>query len=506
MLSISKKLYNEWEAAGVEYCHWKSNEHLDEGLNGLTDMDVLASKANLEICREKLKELKFLNTNPQFGSRYSDVEEWIGFDEETGKLVHLHLHYKIVTGKKHVKEYVLPFEKITLANAIKDKVEDVFIMDPNLEIIILYVRLVLKTLERKYLKALMGEFVIPKDYQLEINYLKGIIDFNKVEDYCKQIFLDDYKDIILIIKYTELDAKSFCKFSKLIRKNLKKGRLYPGAIAWTISIYSKVIIKLKVILRYKLNKKSILRKTIKNIGIDITFVGSDGAGKSTLAKDIIEWLSWKIDCESFYLGSGDHYNTLYSRFVKTINSKAKRIREKNRQVSSKQIIKEVTEKNKNSIIKKFYDIFNMFYLLNISKRAYKNLIKAKSYVNKGGVAIYDRFPQNQFLGINDGPKIRCRYEDMHNSFVFEYLARKEESYIDKCMNLQPRLVLKLLLPPEVSIQRKPDHNYEEVSKKWEIVKNLKFDKSYVLKIDATQFYESELLEVKRILWEYIIKQ
>ena len=107
MLKISKELFTAWNEANLLYCHWKSNEHLLAGLEGETDLDVLLSCNNKEAGEEVLRRLEFLQCKSQFGSRYPDVDDWIGFDKDTGRLIHVHLHYGLVTGHKGMKEYSL---------------------------------------------------------------------------------------------------------------------------------------------------------------------------------------------------------------------------------------------------------------------------------------------------------------------------------------------------------------------------------------------------------------
>ena len=43
-LKISLKLFGQLEDRGVKHCHWKSNQHLDAALAGLTDIDMLIAK------------------------------------------------------------------------------------------------------------------------------------------------------------------------------------------------------------------------------------------------------------------------------------------------------------------------------------------------------------------------------------------------------------------------------------------------------------------------------
>ena len=62
MLAISKKLFDSWND-NVLYCHWKSNEHLEDGLDGKTDLDVLVSAEDKEKGRDILNNLSFIRCN-----------------------------------------------------------------------------------------------------------------------------------------------------------------------------------------------------------------------------------------------------------------------------------------------------------------------------------------------------------------------------------------------------------------------------------------------------------
>ena len=56
MLEACKLLFNLWNDQGIRYCHWKSNEHLLEGLNGETDLDVYVCPQDKELAETLLKK------------------------------------------------------------------------------------------------------------------------------------------------------------------------------------------------------------------------------------------------------------------------------------------------------------------------------------------------------------------------------------------------------------------------------------------------------------------
>ena len=125
---------------------------------------------------------------------------------------------------------------------------------------------------------------------------------------------------------------------------------------------------------------------------------------------------------------------------------------------------------------------------------------------KGGIPLYDRFPQVQFEGIYDGPKINhyCQQKGISNGIV-KWMARREQRYLEKIQSFQPTLVFKLMLSPEESIRRKPFENLETVTRKHEITQQLQFPNSAVYIVDATQDYQQEIIFIKNKIWEAIIQ-
>lgn len=506
MLIISKKLFTIWNEQGLQYCHWKSNEHLLAGLNGLTDLDVLLSRDDKENGERILKELNFLQCKSQFGARYPNVDDWIGFDSESGTLIHIHLHYNIVTGHKGMKEYSLPWTDLALSTRVLNEEYEVYTMEPNLEMVTLYSRIGLKSDFKNLLRCWRGTFKFPKDVQQEIDWLKERVDMGIVRQMLEVYYKDKAELVCEIMRKETINAADYQTLRKITEYTFKNNRRI------------KCFVRLKEILYYnyqrwgkeiisKFNKSSISKKVPKSgIGTTIAFIGQDGCGKSTVTMEIQKWLTWKIESKRFYLGSGEHYNGFYKRIL----SKGSRLKHRNddRKIDSK---KTFTTNNNQKKQKKSIKNFIITYFLSknhlsVSKRAYKEIRCAERYRIKGGIPLFDRFPQIQFQGIYDGPKIAYLYEQ--NGFDYWFIKRmatKEMQYLKKIQDFQPNLVFKLMLPPEESIRRKPFENLAAVTRKHEITKQLQFEKSIVYTIDATQDYQQELIYIKNQIWKTLIE-
>lgn len=487
MLNKSQELFEQWNENSLHYCHWKSNEHLQEGLNGDTDLDVLLSINDKNKGCMILRELGFLKFNSQYGSRYPNVEDWIGFDERTGRLLHVHLHYSLMTGHTGMKEYELPWTKEALHTCIQDKGSGVCIMNPHLELTTLFTRLILKAKYSTVFAAKRKKYSIDKHFLREIYYIKSNIqDWHQVLSIANKYYGEESKSFMDIVRSERMSSSQFMTLYRIVSNAMEKYSRYHGISLLVRRLFYYFLVNARNVLRRKFGWMLITRKVLnKKKGLTIAFVGQDGSGKSTVTNHIQRWLDWKIESRIFYLGSGDQYNPWQKKLLVLLS-------------------------NYNNPIIKLVKYYLSFILqVKWSRLVETTIDKSQKYVKKGGIAIFDRYPQMQYSGINDGPKIREKISTRLNAglvkFIAEQFAKREEKILMKAVEKEPDIVFKLLLSPEESITRKPFENYENVKRKHEVIKNLKFKKSDVYEIDASQNYEDELIQIKNIIWNHIQK-
>lgn len=488
MLKICKQLFDAWNKE-IAYIHWKSNEHLEAGLNGLTDLDILIKRTDRDSGLNILKAVGFIPFRSQFGSRYPYVEDWIGLDDATGKLVHIHLHFRLITGHRGLKEYELPWTELALSSRIQDMETGVYIMNPNLEILTLFTRIGLKATYIQQIKACVNKKgicnCIKENLVNEIEYLSARVDWSEVANCAGQYYEESTALIIHIIRSSsKLTNAQFLALCKNSRKAMRNQCRYPIYLLFFLRSYYFITSHLLFLLKRKFGFNLITRKVLDSQkGFTVAFVGQDGAGKSTLSENIEKWLTWKIDVTRYYMGSGENYHPWQKKIRKTITG------------------------SKNILCNLLKHILGMSILISYSKRVKRITKWSQKYAEKGGIVIYDRFPQVQYNGINDGPKIRDYAIKKLNNLILRklinYFANIEEANLRIASNLTPDVVFKLMLPIEESMKRKPYEDLMAVEKKNQIVADLFFKGSDVYEIDARQDQNLELLQVKRLIWKYL---
>lgn len=456
--------FSLWDKKNINYCHWKSNEHLLEGLIGKTDLDILVDSNQKKECQKALKDADFRQVFSPPCLRYPHIENWIGFDEKSGNLLHIHLHYKLITGKKLVKEQYLPWDKIMLDTRIFNEDFGIFTADSNLELIVLAVRIGIKTSFGKVF-GLLFRSILPENIIRELHYLHQKSNQQEVEIFCKKIFGREKGEKFNNLIINLIDSPSAVNILKIkffVLAKLRNDRRF-GILKTNIKYFFNISRVLFFKFLNKFGHSFIVKKTIKPKGFIIAIVGADGSGKSTVVSELHRWFSWKFDTHKFYLGQNKN---VFVRGLRILNM----------------------------------NLRNFFS----ARSKYKKIIKMQRLKERGSIVLTDRYPQNQFSGINDGPLMRekefsckfCRNLRNYENRVYKLI---EERYY-------PDMVIKLNISPEIAFSRKKELNKETLQKKAAIINDLIFDESIVVNIDASQPKDKVILEIKQEIWKNLKSQ
>jgi hypothetical protein len=139
-------------------------------------------------------------------------------------------------------------------------------------------------------------------------------------------------------------------------------------------------------------------------------------------------------------------------------------------------------------------------VLALDRERRSRLERARRLTNMGAIVLSDRYPQNQFLGVSDGPSLAA-WADRGPRFV-RWAARRERATFQLANASPPDLVIKLLVPFDVAAARKSDTPPSQLLRKIAAVRALKFSAATrVVEINADAPLPEVLLAVKRAIWD-----
>jgi thymidylate kinase len=453
----------------IRFAHWKSNIRLPRSLAGKTDLDLLVYPEDRGAFDALMQELAYKKLHSQPWSTYPQVEDWIGMDEETGNWLHLHTHYALVTGIQHVKHLYLPWTREFFQHLTTDQQTGWPIPKPEMESLILLIRIWAKT---PPLVRLHSRPQIPEYLQDELVGLLHQTHTDELSDLCKKLHLKVPDDIGLRVRKIadDRDATEMLRLAQYFYGQLTSFYRLPWPVALAGSFYYKFFLKTR---RYAAKLIGPMRtgKQLVEGGKIIALIGCDGSGKSSLSRDLLSWLTYKLDTHYFYLGKNP--------YIKSYN---KIIFAKEDFLFRKSFMARAAKKL----------IGNLYFLILIRKKV-TMLQAARKLRQQGSIILCDRFPQQEIPGMNDGPNLFPR--------VHSWAAQLEQQQFNRVKELGADLVFRLQVSPETASRRKPEHDFSQIKLKSESINKILLPGARIIDIDSDKPYDQVLLTIKREIWK-----
>lgn len=489
MLESINKMLSSFETDNITYSHWKSNEHLEEALDGDTDLDILFSPSQrneIEVILNRCGLKRFRATTHM---QYNAIEDFIGFDKQTAKIWHLHLHYRLTLGEKHLKGYTVPWTNYFLDNRVYDNSFQTFRSRPEDEYFLLLLRIALKLRWRDSNKK------IGQDDIAEINWLKARSNPQKVIEIAEKLLglpcSNEYK---ILLKKDIQSKRELFKLQKLSRSSMKHFTSNSAATSYlrrTIRefywLFSGVSRKLGI------NMNLPKRRVSPSGGAVVAILGCDGAGKSTTISYLTKEFGKKIDIKNSYLGSGDGSSSIIRYPMRVV---AKRVGGKG--VGSSLTLEADNINEKTLALKATaYNFAKAVWAITLAvekKKKLKDITRAR---NNGILVVTDRYPQVEVKGYNDGPLLSKFLESKFK--ILQKISHWESSIYNSAYQNPPDLVIKLMVPTDIAIMRKPEMTFREIENKKAAVKKINLSKNTV-EVDTSKEQTSSISEVMEHIW------
>jgi thymidylate kinase len=493
------ELFQALNRAGVRYCHWKSNLRLAESLDGRTDLDLLVDRADGAPFGQILLAHDVKPTLAAPGKDYPGVEHHLGYDPSTGRIFHLHVHYSLILGEQFVKNYRLPLERAFLDSASTRR--GVKTPAPELEIIILALRALLKYRDRDAVQAVLRSDVrggLPASIVEEFRFLMAQTDSARIaQTLAEQApFLPGEVVMATIeaIGRPQVDARQLFSLRRQVLAALSTYQRFSRRRARLLYYRAATRQSRPFKMARRLQRSPKQRQTPVSGGLTVAITGADGAGKSTVVGEIVRWLSWRLSVSVYYLGSSQPGRTAAA--LKTAARLLDKAHAGARRVMGQERFPARLLWRGRMFVK------NLSYVA-VGRDRYRRFVAGQQRANNGAVVIFDRFPLPG-LSVNgrpaDGPRIAYANPAPLGRFTRK-LAQIEESYYRRIPG--PENLVLLQVSPEVSLARKPDHSREEIEAKCLAMRGLDAGASNLIEINADRPLEMVLGQVKANLWRLL---
>ncbi|MBI5030567.1 MAG: hypothetical protein HZB51_08565 [Chloroflexi bacterium] len=490
-------LFDKLNDQGIRYCAWKSTHELDKGLRGGTDVDLLLDRAEAGKFRQILQgcDFKPFVSAPQ--RQYPAVEDYLGFDRQSGAIIHLHVHYRLIIGDQYTKNYVLPLEQSFLDHTrMKSGVR---VPAAELETIILSLRVLLKYSDRNVIRDLFrlpGRSGIAQSFFKEFDELLALTNLDQIKTAIERDIDFVPTDLVLNFLKTLKESPRDAWVLFHLRRRVRELLLPYERMAWVqteLEYHRTALIQKLPSKRLRDYLLADRHKKPSAGGLGIAFIGADGAGKSTCVKEIIKWLNWRVNVHKFYMGT-THPSTV-TKMVRAILGLGQKVHAGTKRILG---IKNPITRAANG----FENLLTDFSFVAEAHDRYDRYEKGQRKIAQGAVVIYDRYPLKAAMIDGrpmDGPRIRAKGNPSNK--LSANLAQREENLYRKIR--PPDRMVVLRVSPEVSQARKPEHRRERIEAKARALDGLDSSDTKVLMVDAEQPLEQVLLQVKTAIWSWL---
>lgn len=502
-LGLLSALFVRLHAERIMYCHWKSNEHLRASMLGATDLDLLVDPGSAARLPLLLEEQGFKRFQAKPGRGYPGIEDYVGFDVESGQLSHLHIHYQLTLGARYLKGHRLPWEDILLGSRRFDRDCGVFVARPEAELLVLVARTALKHRWRDDFRYALGKSIVSRDVQRELAWLIERVDVQRLGALAQPLVGDAAARMLQrIAQRMDPLPEAIEQFHRVCAPSLSAYRLY-APVSGLIRQWAREVRALAERARRKLvGGLRASPRTPPRGGRIVAIIGADGAGKSTLTGEVGNWLSRQCWVITAYGGSGAGSASLarrslerLARLTRTVMSRGtgKPVRQTG---AASAASSEPLPLHASLTLKNLWKAMWVMSLARERRRRVKNSWRARA---QGAVVLADRHPQTQFPGLSDGPQLKAWRAA--KSALLRLAAERERRAFEAMDRYQPDVVIKLLVSAEVALGRKPARSEAQLRRKIEVVRALKYPPATrVIEVNADLPLEQVLLQVKRAIW------
>ncbi len=479
----------DFHRARIRYCYWKSSRSIHAVLRGESDLDLLIGQADQHNAEMILLARDFKRF-PMLANRdHPSISSFLGYDESSGRIIHIHVHIRLIVGKRLLKNYRLPWEDIVLARSLLHPVLQIRMLDPAVEAVLLAVRGCVE-LRRSDPVALRSWRALKSKFALDRAAVAARVHRPILHDLATTLLNRELADMLVAAIFSSRELEDHGRFRRCIVSYLAPFRTHNGCEAclrgsWRALLWGAGNMNR----RFFLLPRPWCRRAPGG-GRVIAIVGVDGSGKTTVVSAVRAWLGPEIDVIPIYFGTGEGRPSTLLRPFKLMVPLARRLFATKPRGASHGAVSDQPPG-------RLYGLLLMVWATIVAGEKRGKLLAARRGAQRGLVVVTDRYPQNEIEAFNDGPLLP------RLSGVPRWLRRYESSTYALAQRLPPDLVVKLDVLAETAARREPDMDPAIIDKRIGDLQRLTFAGARIVHVDAEQARVDVLRAVKREIWRLL---
>lgn len=479
-LDIVTTLTDRLADAGVVYCHWKSNEAIEKSERGENDLDLLISADDRHQFHAVLKELGFIPATPVRSRRVPGIADHYGLDAESGVILHVHAHFRLVIGDDMTKNFHLPVETAYLESRDVDGL--IPTPSPEFEYLVFLLRMGVKHCPWDAVAMAKGRLTATE--RNEMLYLEDRADAVALERVRTEVFPWFDPDAMAEIRAglePKADIPTRAQAGRVVLRIL---RPYARRGGWT-DLLLRVVKRTHRRFESRFGISDV-RKSLGSAGGLIAVIGSDGAGKSTVVGRLADQLGSGFRSTEIHMGKPDR--SIFSRLLRRGLS--------------------MLGMETGGAAHPPWDEFlegppGAGHLIgNVLVARDRALLarRARRSVATGYIIISDRFPRAELATMDTARN--ARIADRFPSTLFRWLAGVEGRYHAQIG--EPDIAVILRVSPDVAVARRHEQDESFVRIRATEVASVDWNGLGVTVVDADQNEQEVYLDVLAATWQGLI--
>ncbi|HYF39575.1 MAG TPA: nucleotidyltransferase family protein [Gemmatimonadales bacterium] len=465
---LLEKLARALDGAGIRYCQWKGHWSAHRWSRGYGDVDLLIDHAAVNEFRNIAGELGFKLAHPGGERQLPGVEHYFGLDPEVPRLLHLHVHYRLLLGEYWKCVYRLPIERQILEQSVPG--QPFRVPSPTHTFLIFVLRMMLRQVGRPLLSARarwLGGIQVP------LASLQAASDATALgkllEQHLPQIDIPFFEACV-----RSLDGRSSWADRILLPWQLHlKLRAYvrrPPAAALVSALLERVLPA--SIADYLTD--ACMRPS--GGGVVVALIGGDGSGKSTCARELHQWLAPELSVMRAHLGNPSRslLTLVAGAALKLEQAVYSQVGRSPAGVSRLELLRHVCT----------------------ARDRYRLYQKAWRFAAAGGIAVCERYPVRPGY-VHVAPVIP-ELISAQSGGLAGLLRKLEASYYGGI--LPPDLVFVLSIDPELAVQRKPEEPADYVRARSRVIRETDWAATGAVIVDASRPLPEVLQQLKTAIW------